>query len=253
MGGFGSGRKETARWERKPTTERDGNRAISALELLRGGLLVPGKAFHMGEHWFFQGSIEQLVIAGLRGKLRPALRVEVDPDGDALLIGHLLQNRDAPLWETLLLDYTPCGFGGDRPWLLCPKCQTRRAALYFVGSDTLLRQPVAASCFACRVCAGMGYESQRQREPGRAASRAKKARRKIGGILGGGNLLTTFPGKRKGMHSTTYERLRGEAEAAEKIVGAYWTAQVEGHKKRTDALIRSCGLDPEMVRAACNL
>ena len=33
----------------------------------------------------------------------------------------------------VVIDWTPCRFGGDRPWFLCPMCATRRVKLHLVA------------------------------------------------------------------------------------------------------------------------
>ena len=236
MGGFGSGRKEGSPVDRKPTADQDGWQTINSLEMHRAGLLVPGAVFGIGDTWFFRGTFEQMMIAGLRGELRAACRVEVDTDGDTLTISHLWQSQAAPPGETVFLDYTPCGSGGLRPWLICPSCQTRRAALYFSGDAPKLKP--GGHWFACRVCLGYAYESQREREAGRAAKKAAKIRRRVGGFLCG-NLLETYPARRKGMHAATYARLRGQGEAAEAVVLADWRRFVEASGERVKRLSRS--------------
>ena len=94
------------------------------------------------------------------------------------------------------LAWTPCNFGGERPWFVCPGegCGRRVAILYGPGPGRML----------CRRCRGLDYASQRTGELGRAKMRAEKARSR----------LPPSGAKPKGMHHTTFLKLaRAYAEA----------------------------------------
>ena len=49
-----------------------------------------------------------------------------------------------------LFDYTRCNYGGERRWLLCPRCFKRVAKLYRPPDEVL---------FACRQCHQLTYRS----------------------------------------------------------------------------------------------
>jgi hypothetical protein len=49
-----------------------------------------------------------------------------------------------------LYGYTRCNYGGERRWLLCPRCFKRVAKLYRPPDEVL---------FACRQCHGLTYRS----------------------------------------------------------------------------------------------
>jgi hypothetical protein len=49
-----------------------------------------------------------------------------------------------------LFSYTRCNYGGDRRWLLCPRCFKRVAKLY---------RPLDEVLFACRQCHQLTYRS----------------------------------------------------------------------------------------------
>lgn len=51
--------------------------------------------------------------------------------------------------ERVRLQYTPCHFGGARPWFHCPRCAAKVAVLYLRGGR-----------FACRHCQRVAYSSQ---------------------------------------------------------------------------------------------
>lgn len=93
----------------------------------------------------------------------------------------------------VLLSYTPCTFGGSRPWFLCV-CGRRVANLY-----------IEVQKVACRHCLALVYPSQRMREIDRLLVRIDKLEVKLGDIHV----------RPKGMHRRTFDGLR------EKIVDAY--------------------------------
>lgn len=92
------------------------------------------------------------------------------------------------------LEWSPCSYGGKRPWFRCPaqNCGRRVAILY------------GGTVFACRHCNQLAYPSQRENIDDRATRKADKIRERMGwepGILNGEGL------KPKGMHWKTFERL----------------------------------------------
>ncbi|MGH9961368.1 MAG: hypothetical protein ACREBC_30285, partial [Pyrinomonadaceae bacterium] len=101
---------------------------------------------------------------------------------------------------SISLCYTPCNFGGQRPWFVCPGwgCGRRVATLYAAGSRVL-----------CRNCLGLSYPSQREDAGDRALRRAQRIRMKLGGSP---NMTLPFPPKPKWMRWETYWRLRTRAD-----------------------------------------
>ena len=59
--------------------------------------------------------------------------------------------KSVPVDEAISLVTTPCTFGGERVWALCPGCGTRRAVLYAPNG-----------VFRCRTCHHLAYDSARQ-------------------------------------------------------------------------------------------
>ncbi len=93
------------------------------------------------------------------------------------------------------LTRTACGFGGDRPWFLCPRCGRRVAVLFLRGSG-----------FACRHCQQLTYASRCQDAIDRSWRRQRKLEAK----------LAPDGGKPKHMHWSTFDRLMdqiGECES----------------------------------------
>jgi ribosomal protein L37E len=95
--------------------------------------------------------------------------------------------------------WTPCHFGGRRPWFQCPntRCQRLCSKLYLHGGH-----------FICRRCTGRAYQSQRETSSNRLFRKARKMRRRLGASM---NLTEPVWRKPKGMHWRIFERLREEA------------------------------------------
>ncbi len=108
--------------------------------------------------------------------------------------------------EAVTLTWTPCNYGGCRPWFICPGmingllCGRRVAKLY------------GARFFLCRYCSNLAYPSQNVAVADRALTRTQNIRRQLGGSA---NLLVPFPVKPKNMHWMRYWRLRDRATKAE--------------------------------------
>ena len=107
--------------------------------------------------------------------------------------------------ERISISKTAVHLGGHRSWFLCPGCNRRIAALYFVMQ------------FRCRHCHDLRYRSQRETPRFRTISRIQRARRRFGGT---GNLTKPLPTRPRYMHTSTYQRLvREEAEAWQAYAG----------------------------------
>ena len=105
--------------------------------------------------------------------------------------------------EVVPIVETTTNFGGRRQWLTCLSCG-RRARILYGGMR-----------FRCRRCHGLKYDSQYESALERVASRCHKIRGRLGYR---GPLDDPFPAKPKGMHWTTYRRLREEEERLQR----YW-------------------------------
>ena len=110
-----------------------------------------------------------------------------------------------PRWESIQerigLSYTPCNYGGQRPWFACPTpgCGRRVAILYLDGLY-----------FLCRSCLALTYASQRMNRPQRASHRIEKIRTRLMG------LMKSLPEKPARMRWATYQRLIVKAVQAER-------------------------------------
>lgn len=97
------------------------------------------------------------------------------------------------------IEWTPCHFGGSRPWFTCPKCQRRVGVL--VGAGLL---------FGCRKCYDLPYACQRESSTDRASRRIRKIQKKLGNPRWQDTLDIWFP-KPKGMHWKTHRRIVAQA------------------------------------------
>jgi hypothetical protein len=108
--------------------------------------------------------------------------------------------------------WTPCRFGGERPWLVCSamrsgrRCNRRATKLYAFKSP-----------FACRLCHQLAFASQYMPKDEMNARKAQKIRRRLAGE---GELPDAFPPKPRGMHKRTFDRLRQLHDEAEEAAAA---------------------------------
>jgi len=115
--------------------------------------------------------------------------------------------------QFIRFEWTPCNFGGQRTWFLCPQCGKRVAILYDAGKY-----------FWCRHCLDLTYACQQESRVFRMISKAQKIRERLGGKA---SLSHSFPGKPKNMHWKTYRRLRGESKQAEAVTWALINQSIE--------------------------
>lgn len=92
--------------------------------------------------------------------------------------------------ELVRLTETACNYGGGRMWFVCPYC-ARRCALVYIGRQV-----------ACRKCLKLKYPSQSDDETNASWRRQRKLEAKLGGA--------DYWRKPKGMHQTTFQRIREE-------------------------------------------
>lgn len=203
MGGMGSGRRYQGG---RSTTES--YRPLDVRKLHRAGLLTPG----MAAVWSWYN----------RGELRFSIRVEAGADCAVLDYQAKEAGELRNFRYPVRLDWTPCQYGGARPWFLCPAlgCGRRVAILY------------GGAVFACRHCCRLAYESQRERDYDRLAARADKIRRRLGWPVG---ILNPTPWtKPPRMHWRTFWRLTAEHS---RLVGA----SLEGMSEHLATVERGLG------------
>ncbi len=103
--------------------------------------------------------------------------------------------------QSTTIVWTPCHFGGRRPWFLCPNehCGKRVAILYGPHS------------FLCRHCQGIAYQSQRENQ-------LQRMFRKLEALQTGFSdapkaMHSRELSRPKGMHQRTFKSLEGRHEA----------------------------------------
>jgi hypothetical protein len=109
--------------------------------------------------------------------------------------------------QRLDIEWTPCRFGGERPWFVC----SAAANGVYCGRE-VTKLYGAGRLFACRHCYRLAYASQQESSHQRGLGKSQKIRMRLGGSP---NMLEAFPEKPKGMHWRTYERQRRLHDAAE--------------------------------------
>ena len=180
MGGFGSGRHGG-----KSTT--NDMHVLDIRKIARAGLLKPGNSFG----WQWMCNNEKIAAINMK------------TETDRVTLDYRTRDRGGE-WQAMnypvRLSWTPCTYGGQRAWWLCPAagCGRRVAVLY------------GGKVYACRHCHQLAYRTQREQAHDRAGSKADKLRDKLkweAGILNGNGI------KPKGMHWATFERLQARHDA----------------------------------------
>ena len=126
-------------------------------------------------------------------------------DGNTVRLVSTIDGDDID--ERIDLTWTDCGFGGQRPWFVCPGCGSRVAILY------------RDRTFSCRRCCDLRYRSQRDNSGNRAFAKAQEIRVRLGGDA---NITTPFPGRPRYMHRRKYECLsRQYVDAVRSVCAAF--------------------------------
>lgn len=184
MGGYGSGR-----WKRKVKKETvESYRSIDVLHWYRTGMLAPG-SFSMLD-WVDDGGQERYIGIAVF-------------DQDSVTIVNPRSHEPEARRYTMGLSWSPCTYGGVRPWFVCGQCERRSRKLYLKSER-----------FACRNCLGLVYESQREPDDLRLIHLAQAARKRLGGSP---NLFGPFPVRPKRQHNETYHRLKDKALCVESL------------------------------------
>jgi hypothetical protein len=134
-------------------------------------------------------------------------------------------------WQTVNqrvpIVWTPCRFGGSRPWFHCVctsngrYCGRKVAKLYGAGR-----------LFACRHCYRLVYGTQRGHALDQSHARLAKIYRKLGADYG--CFGQALPPRPKGMRWRTYDRLCEQLEAAETKHNAIFCVDVARLLARPD-------------------
>jgi hypothetical protein len=136
LGGLGSGNRY--RLDKKTTT--DECHSLDVRRFHREGLLKSGTSFS----WRWSRAGRKVAFIGTL----------VYQDKLVLSYRSKLGGEWEDVKEPVSLEWTPCNFGGERPWFVCPgvvngkRCGRRVAILYGPGKY-----------FLCRHCCDLRYES----------------------------------------------------------------------------------------------
>ena len=173
MGGIGTGRYY--RWN-SDTTKTEEVRRVDIRFLKMMGYLSPGA----------RGSLSW----NCRGEPAGGIRFETKHDAIHLIYK---QRRYGEDWqdrnERIAFNWTPCNYGGERQWLICPHCGRRVAVIYGLESG-----------FLCRHCYSLPYSSQSEGHIDRMMRKGRKISKRIENENG-------YFEKPKGMHWKTYDML----------------------------------------------
>jgi hypothetical protein len=117
------------------------------------------------------------------------------------LISLELHNQVVP--QQIRVSWTPCNYGGARPWFHCSYCNQRVARLFH-----------GMGGYFCQTCIGNPiYESQRRSRKARAYLQAYRLRQRLGGSR---PVLDPVPQRPYRMKRKTYGRICAQIERLER-------------------------------------
>lgn len=183
MGGFGSGQWQTGK------TTTDASKSLDIRFMRKNGWLIPGRTGALS--WSVRGKSSGSIGYTVHDD-RLELNYKCTPHG----------GESTPIKQNIYFIKTSCNYGGERVWLMCPYCGSRREVLYL------------HSCrFACRKCADLAYNCQQEQPLDRNYRQARKIRHKLKtnyewNLFEPDNLSDSPIYKPKGMHQKTFDRLR---------------------------------------------
>ena len=127
-----------------------------------------------------------------------ARRLRIEPGRGLALPDH----AGRPQW--IALEWTPCGYGGSRPWARCPGCGRRIGVLYRLHGT-----------WRCRVCHDLAYASTRLPDTARLVRRARVWRTRFG-LRADVLEPLTWRDKPPRMWDRTFARILARAEELER-------------------------------------
>ena len=179
MGGIFSGRKPAT--TTKPYPEHF--ISLDVRKLQRDQLLEPGQAFNLHKYECRFGRKRGIFSISTRKDLLEIEYISCNPKDYCF----------PP--QNVQIAWTPCHFGGYRPWFLCPSDQCGRRVAILYGPQPML----------CRHCWRISYESQRENEIQRLRRRLRYIESIYSGLPGKPSVRV---GERpKGMHHRTFQNL----------------------------------------------
>jgi hypothetical protein len=202
----------------------EGTRAIDVMALERCGYLSGPRLGSL--QWASRdGSTASVLVAGGRDAVRLDYRVR------------LLGDAWRPVCQRIPIRWTPCHFGGQRPWFVCAGSANGiycgRYVMKLYGGGRL---------FACRHCYCLGYAVQRGGLMDRAHHHLARLHRKLGADYSNPDMST--PSKPKWMRWKTYSRIARQIAAgqdrldlvftmgAQRLLGRLEKSQQPGRRRR---------------------
>lgn len=173
------------------------------------------------------GHPDQLVRLSHRDTLGQPRVIMVSPGRDEVLAWY----EEEP--HLLALEWSPCRFGGSRPWFRCACCEGRALVLY-----------ASSSCFRCRRCTRAGYAVWKESSEDRALRKVRKLRSRVGNPKGTVSAWT----RPKGMHGTTFGRILHRATEAESSFYATMPGVLARLQAQVGSLEASEGADRRFPR-----
>ena len=190
MGGLGSGT-----WTRWPTKPVVGNGlTLDLYKLIRDGAFSPGQASTGSLTW--TRNDEYVGSIGYSSDL-------TKPSSGSVRLHY--NHEEEPVDYRVSLTTTQPYYGGIRWWFVCPVNGSRATKLHL---------PSGSNMFASRQAFDLAYRSQNETASDRMLTKAQDIRRNLGGSA---SLMEPFPDKPKGMHWTTYWRLRDQSEQSANV------------------------------------
>ena len=207
-------------WKGGGTVE--GSRSLDVMKLARAGYLSGGR-FGSWQWTYGDGTTASIQITGAR---------------DAVTLDYRIRSHGED-WQSVHqrvpIRWTPCRFGGERPWFVCDVhangvyCGRRVAKLYGAGR-----------LFACRHCYRLGYAVQRDGPMDRAHHRLRRLHRKLGADYDGPDGMP--PRRPKWMRQRTYDRVVQQIEAGEEHLDHVFMVGAQRIFARIDKLERRGGM-----------
>jgi hypothetical protein len=142
MGNFLSG------WHRGRRGVVEDYMALDVVELARAETFAPGR--EGGWHWERTDTRKTLASVSFRVGLR----------GEQLVLDYVL---GSPGKYAVPIEWTPCNFGGTRPWFRCPAkdCTRRVRFLYQVNGVFICRRCSNLTYWSRQIHRNLGYEAGR--------------------------------------------------------------------------------------------
>jgi hypothetical protein len=200
----------------------EGSRSLDVMKLARAGYLSD-RNFGSWRWTYGDGTTASIQITGAR---------------DAVTLDYRIRSHSED-WQSVRqrvpIRWTPCRFGGERPWFVCDVhangvyCGRRVAKLYGAGR-----------LFACRHCYHLGYAVQRDGPMDRAHHRLRRLHRKLGADYDGPDGMP--PRRPKWMRQRTYDRVVQQIEAGEEHLDHVFMVGAQRILARVDKLERRGGM-----------